>query len=103
VKKALFVLILAVSLMAMGCQTFWLPGVGSAQVPGGLSEVNANVSKVGESKETVILGLFGDTNGWSATQVAQANGITKIAAVDYGIKPGFLNLWQEYYIRVAGE
>jgi hypothetical protein len=102
-KKVLVILIVAVSLLAMSCATFWAPGVGSTTIPGGLSNVNANVSKVGESTNRVWLGIFGSTNGYSAIEVAQANGITKIAEVDYAVTPGILGLWIDYTVRVAGE
>jgi hypothetical protein len=68
-----------------------------------ISEVNGVSSKTGEVSSSVWFGFFGRRSFPSISEAAQEGGITKVATVEYYIKPGILGLWTEYITIVTGE
>jgi len=89
-----------------------LTAAGCASTPAGslfgapkvqFSQVNGSSSKVVKDTSTVVLGVFGTRSYPAAADVAKANGISKIASVEYYTKPGILFLWSTYETIVTGE
>jgi hypothetical protein len=61
------------------------------------------IQKTGELTSKLWLGFIGEETFPTVAQVAKENGITKIASVEYKIKPGILCLWVEYTTSISGE
>jgi hypothetical protein len=97
--------LLAFGLMVAGCastpaRSGFMDGGKPLQV---VSTVNTTSSKTGTLTSTVWLGIFGEVTYPTIAAAAQKGGITKIATVEYYVRPGILNLWAEYTTVVTGE
>ena len=68
-----------------------------------ISTVNTDSQKTGILTETVYLGYFGKSSYPSIADTAKQGGITKIATVEYYLRPGILGIWTEYTTIVTGE
>jgi hypothetical protein len=68
-----------------------------------VSTVNGNSSKIGTLSSTVWFRVFGEIGYPTIGDTAKEGGITKIATVEYYVRPGILNLWTEYTTVVTGE
>jgi PBP1b-binding outer membrane lipoprotein LpoB len=87
-KKRIF-LILSGALILTSCTRVY-PGMVTT----------ASVVKTGEAKATVWFGIAVNVDVSIAT-AAKNGGITKVATVDYGVKPGLFRT--KYFTRVTGE
>jgi len=67
-----------------------------------ISEINAESTRVSELTNTVWLGFFGTKTFPSIADTAMAGGITRIATVEYYVRPGVLRLWREFTTIVTG-
>jgi hypothetical protein len=99
-----FLLVGAVALVTLFASCATVPGTGLFGSKGPVfSEVNGDSVKTAEASTKVWLGIFGSYSFTPAAKVAQDNGITKIATVEYYQKPGILGLWTEYFTIVTGQ
>ncbi|MCL2381635.1 MAG: TRL-like family protein [Treponema sp.] len=68
-----------------------------------ISEINAESTRVSELTNIVWLGAFGSRTFPSIAETARAGGITRIATVEYYVRPGILRLWREFTTIVTGD
>lgn len=89
-KRISYIILLASSLLFTASCARVYPGMVTT----------ASVVKTGEAKKKVWFGIAKNVDVSIAT-AAKNGGITKVATVDYGVKPGLFKTI--YFTRVTGE
>ena len=97
----ILVMVLVFGIMVVGCASSPAFSLFKGPHPT-LSSVNAISEKTGTASSTVFLGI-GKTTYPTISEAARNGGITKIASVEYYIRPVFFRAVVEYTTIVTGE
>jgi len=95
------VMVLVFGIMIVGCASSPAGSLFNGPHPT-LSSVNAISEKTGTASSTVFFGI-GNTTYPTISEAARNGGITKIASVEYYIRPVFFRAVVEYTTIVTGE